>query len=159
MSYSDFHGSFNEIIGMLENRLGVHNAILRKLVGDELKTIAYYGYGEQEAHLKIVVGQGVTGLCAKEKKVIVINDLSRYSGQYLAGIGDAKSELCLPLLISDRLVGTFNIESTMVDNFSNDKIELIKNMSDMLAYSAANSENKTGSLLASALARLEKQSV
>ena len=159
MLHKDFHEEFNEIIELLKLRLGIRNAILRRLEGEELLTIAYYGYGEDEARLRIFVGQGVTGLCAREKKTIVINDLAHYSGQYLAGIDNARSELCIPLMLSERLIGTFNIESTDKDNFTPDKIDLITRMSGMLVYSVADSENKTGRLLASALARLEKNSV
>jgi putative methionine-R-sulfoxide reductase with GAF domain len=156
MPANDFHEDFNQIIDLLKIRLGISNAILRKLEGEELKTVGYYGYDEKEATLKIVIGQGVTGLCAKEQRNIVINDLEHYAGQYLSGIDNAKSELCIPLMFSKRLLGTLNIESTEKDNFTQDKIALISRIAEMLVQSLANSENQTGRLLASALARLEK---
>ena len=62
-------------------------------------------------------------------------------------------------MISGKLIGTFNIESTEVNNFNEDKISLISQMSEMLVYSVADSENNAGRLLASALARLEKTAV
>lgn len=158
MPEEHFHGKFNEMISLLKVRLGIQNAIIRRLEDDELKTIAYFGYGEKEASLRIFVGQGVTGLCAKEKKCVLINDLSKYQGEYLAGIDHARSELCVPLILGTRLVGTFNIESTVPNNFDEEKIRLIRQMADMLVCSVADLGNKTGSLLASALARLEKSS-
>ncbi|MBI4977961.1 MAG: GAF domain-containing protein [Spirochaetes bacterium] len=156
MSDLGFHGDFKDIMGLLKDRLGINNAILRKLDGDELKTIAYFGYGENEAMMKIMVGQGVTGLCAKEKKNIVINDLEHYAGMYLSGIDGAKSELCIPLLLSGRLIGTLNIESIEKSNFSKEKIDLAVRIAQMLVHSVADLGNKTGRHLARTLALLEK---
>ena len=157
MSYADFHVALNDIMGQLKSKLGVSNAIIRRLEGDELKTVAHFGFGEEEAHVRIYLGQGVTGRCAKENTIIVINDLDSYKGQYISGIDNARAEICVPMTISGRLVGTFNIESTVKDNFTKEKIELITRMAAMLAPNVASIQSKAGTSLARALANLESR--
>lgn len=155
MSYADFHDAVNDIMDQLKSKLGISNAIVRRLEGDELKTVAYFGYGEEEANLRIFVGQGITGLCAKENRIVVINDLKSYSGQYLSGIDNARSEVCAPIVAGGRLVGTFNIESPYPGNFTQDKIDTIVRMAGMLATNVAGNHNPTSNRLAKALAALE----
>jgi putative methionine-R-sulfoxide reductase with GAF domain len=155
MSNTDFHGAFNEIMAQLKEKLGISNAIIRKLENDELKTAAYFGYGREEALLRIFLGQGVSGRCAEDKTTVVINDLSRYNGQYIAGIDNAQAELCIPMMIAGKVIGTFNIESTYKDNFTPEKVEFISRMAKMLVHNLASIENKAGLRLARALANLE----
>lgn len=155
MEHEALHQDLNEILEMLRKKLCIDNAIIRRLEGEELKTVAYFGYGKEEALLRIMVGEGVTGHCAREKEPVIINDLSRYGGSYLAGIDNAQSEFCMPLLLGKRLVGTFNTESTAKDNFTPERVALISRLGEMLAHSVADSANRTGRLLATALARLE----
>jgi putative methionine-R-sulfoxide reductase with GAF domain len=159
MEHEALHKDLNEILMMLKEKLCIDNAIIRRLEGEELKTVAYFGYRKEEAMLRIMIGEGVTGLCAQKKSPVVINDLSHYGGAYLAGIDNSKSEFCMPLMLGNGLIGTFNTESTARDNFTPERIELITRLGGMLASSVANLENRTGRLLASALARLEKSCV
>lgn len=155
MSYNDFHDAFNDVLEQLQAKLGVSNAIIRKLEGDELKTVAYFGYGEREANLRIFVGEGITGRCAEENAPVVINDLGIYDGQYIAGISEAQSEACLPMRVSSRLVGTFNIESRTKHNFTPEKLQFLERMAGLLATNVADTQNKAGTKLARALARLD----
>ncbi len=156
MYKKEFNNDFNFIIDLLKKRLGITNAIIRQLEGDELKTLAFFGYNEKEANLKIFLGQGVSGLCAQENRTILIQDLEIYSGEYLAGINSAQSELCIPLVFRNSVIGTFNIESTEKNNFTIDKIELIHKLAKMLVYSIAEPENETGRNLARTMAMLEQ---
>lgn len=158
MTSKDFQGDFTDIMETLKCRMGITNAIIRRLEGDELKTVAYFGYNEKEACLRIFVGQGVSGRCAKEARTIIVNDLEQYDGQYISGIDGAKSELCVPLARAGTVVGTLNVESTSRDNFTHDKIDIAERIAAMLVHSVANPENQAGRSLARALALLEKNS-
>jgi two-component system, NtrC family, sensor kinase len=158
MDTMDFQADFTAIMDMLKTRLGITNAIIRRLEGDELKTAGYFGYEKSEAQLRIFVGQGVTGRCAKENITIVINDLERYDGQYLAGISGARSELCIPIRRLGKLIGTLNVESVDKNNFTRDKIDVATGITEMLAHSLHDPTDAVGRNLARALAMLERNS-
>jgi putative methionine-R-sulfoxide reductase with GAF domain len=141
---------------LLKNRIGINNSIIRRLVGDELITVCHYGYNKKEAQLQIYLGEGVTGRCAVEKNCIIINDLDIYNGQYIAGIKNAKSELCIPLISNGKFIGTFNIESTEKGNFTKDKIDLIKSLSEILLLSLVSPETEASNKLVKTLLTLKK---
>ena len=155
MSTHNFHHDFNFIMDQLRTRLGITNAIVRRLEGDELVTAGYFGYDEAEARLRIFIGQGVTGRCAAERRTVIIDDLAVYRGQYLAGISGARSELCVPLELGGRLVGTLNIESVERANFTPVRIALVARLANLLAHSIADPDNAAGLALARTLAMLE----
>ena len=157
MDNKDFQEDFNFIMDMLKNRMGINNAIIRKLEGEELKTVAYFGYDEKEANLQVFVGQGVTGRCAAEKKNIVVDDLESYDGNYIAGIKGAKSELCIPLTRFGKLIGTLNIESLEKNNFTPEKIRIAEKICETLAHGIANPENSAAMKIARAMAMLDKK--
>ena len=98
-------------------------------------TVAAFGYGEEECRLHIFLGQGVTGQCALQGKTIYINDLSDYRGEYLAGIREARSELCIPLFGEQGMViGTLNMESTLPHNFTEEKRDLLEKMAKRIHF-------------------------
>ena len=155
MESETFQEDFNAIMILLKNRIGINNAIIRKLDGDELQTIGYYGYKNQEASIQIFLGEGVTGRCAVEKKVIVINNLDKYDGQYIAGIENAKSEVCIPLKSSGHIIGTFNIESTEKNNFSKDKVDIAVSLTEILVVSITNPSTRASNKLVKTLLNLK----
>ncbi|HPO49893.1 MAG TPA: GAF domain-containing protein [Spirochaetota bacterium] len=152
-----FQEKFLELISIMKEKVGIKNAIIRELDGALLITKGYFGYGFEAAHIKIEVGYGVTGLCALKKETIVINDLSTYSGEYIKGIDDAKSEICLPIFKNNKLVGTLNIESESKNNFTNDKVEFLEYMSSVISgVFGEDNTNKSATMnLAKTLAILE----
>ncbi|HOJ65023.1 MAG TPA: GAF domain-containing protein [Spirochaetota bacterium] len=152
---------FNEILEILKEKLRIKNAILRKLENEELITVAYFGYGEEEANIIIKIGRGVTGLTALRNKTIVINDLDNYKGEYIKGISNAKSEVCIPIRDKDnKVIGTFNIESEIPNNFTKEKVDFLESIALMLSNvlkKENSSENKVASMnLAKSLAVFEK---
>lgn len=156
MDSEKFQEDFNAIMVLLKNRIGINNSIIRKLIGDELVTVGSYGYNNKEANIKIFLGEGVTGRCAVEKKVIVINDLENYTGQYITGIKNAKSELCIPMKKAGTFIGTFNIESTEKGNFTKDKVDLTVSLTEILVLSVVNPETGASSKLVRTLLTLKK---
>ena len=95
------------------------NAIIRLLDAERgvLVTSASYGYSEEAAQLEIRVGEGVIGTVARTGTPLLVTDIERHP-EYLPGISGARSELAVPLVARDRLIGVFNVEGTRPDAFS-----------------------------------------
>ncbi len=59
---------------------------------------------------RLPVGQGLTMAAAKERKAIRVPDVSK-DARYVSHVPETKSELDVPLIVHDKLVGVLNFES------------------------------------------------
>jgi len=100
------------------------NALVRLLDArtGELVTVASYGYADDAVRRTICVGEGVMGRAAAERTPILVEDV-RLLPDYVPGIPGAVSELAVPLICRDKLVGVLNVESPRPGAFSVEDIE------------------------------------
>lgn len=100
------------------------NALVRLLDArtGELVTVASYGYADDAVRRTICVGEGVMGRAAAERAPILVEDV-RLLPDYVPGIPGAVSELAVPLICRDKLVGVLNVESPRPGAFSVEDIE------------------------------------
>ncbi len=100
------------------------NAIIRLLDDDgaSLVAVAAYGYAEDAVRRTIRLGQGVMGRTAATGTPILIEDV-RTLPDYVPGIPGARSELAVPLICRDKLVGVLNVESPRPGAFSAEDVE------------------------------------
>lgn len=95
------------------------NAIIRLLSsdGETLESAASYGYSEAAVNHPIRLGQGVMGKAARFGKPYLIHNLVP-EDDYIPGIDLARSEMAIPLIARDKVIGVFNVESQQADAFS-----------------------------------------
>lgn len=115
----DLEELLNRILQVSRDIFGFDNAIIRLLEPADgvLVTAASYGYEEAAANVRIPIGEGVMGSVAQTEKPLLVDDLTAQN-DYIPGINDARSELAVPLLVKDRLIGVYNVESTRPHAFS-----------------------------------------
>ncbi|MGH7542026.1 MAG: diguanylate cyclase [Gemmatimonadota bacterium] len=82
------------------------------------------GYVEGVRHLRIPIGQGVTGRCAECGEVLVLNDLHD-ARDYIRGVEGARSEIALPLKVDGRVIGVLNAESREESAYSEDHVRTL----------------------------------
>jgi sigma-B regulation protein RsbU (phosphoserine phosphatase) len=70
------------------------------------------------------LGEGLVGWAALNKQPAIVDDVSK-DPRYIKVVEDAKSELVVPLLVKDRCVGVFDLESPELGAFSKEHIELL----------------------------------
>lgn len=78
-----------------------------------------YGQGHREEHLRslaIPLGQGLTGIAAKERKSVVAGDVRNHPG-YLATVDAIRSEIAVPMEVGGKLVGVIDVQSTKLDAY------------------------------------------
>lgn len=107
--------------------------------GDRLVTVASHGYGDEGIGAEVGIGDGLIGSVAKAKRLLRMSSLrsdldygrtvrQEYAQQKstaplgeqipLPGLADAKSQMALPLLVQDRLVGVLALECRDVLTFA-----------------------------------------
>ncbi len=129
-----------EIISNLVNSLNLNQGgiFLLNDEGDEefLELTASVAYGRRKFNeKKIMIGDGLAGACAYERKKIYITDIPENYTEIRSGLGTAnpKSLLIIPLLTEDFLVGVIELASLKeIDDFD---IEFIEKVSETIAAS------------------------
>ncbi len=82
--------------------------------------------GQATEHVRIGFGQGICGQAAECREIFVVPNVSM-ENNYLSCSPEVKSEIVLPILKQDKLVGELDIDSHTVDAFSaQDKLFLSK---------------------------------
>ena len=67
-------------------------------------------YGEQVQVPPIKLGSGLVGYAALHKTPVLVSDVSK-DPRYIRLVDDVRSELVIPLLLKDRCIGVFDLES------------------------------------------------
>jgi class 3 adenylate cyclase len=128
------------VLGAMERVLGFRHSmlLLAEPAGDTLAVAATRGYAEPGREARVRIGDGVIGVVAKRRTPMRVGNIGagvRYmqaiharmqaAGQAsaadtpaaLPGLPDVQSQLALPLLVKDRLVGVLAVESAKPNAF------------------------------------------
>jgi sigma-B regulation protein RsbU (phosphoserine phosphatase) len=93
------------------------------------------GY-DQDIDLNLKVGQGACGWVAQHKQISLLADV-RKSGEYYPARKETLSQIALPLLFQNELIGVLCLESNRLGYFTSRSLELL-NIFAMQAASALN---------------------
>jgi GAF domain-containing protein len=97
-----------------------------------LRTRAGYGFDPTASNLQVKLGEGVVGWVAESRQSALVNDVGQ-DARYLPVMERTQSELAVPLLAADRLVGVMNVESTRLNAFTRDDERLLQTLAGQLA--------------------------
>jgi sigma-B regulation protein RsbU (phosphoserine phosphatase) len=101
----------------------------------EMKLAVRYGKGAESKHLRL--GEGLVGWAALHKEPVLVSDVSQ-DPRYINLVPDARSELVIPMLIKDRCVGVFDLESPELDAFTKEHKELLTLLASQAAVAIDN---------------------
>ncbi|MFC3228010.1 adenylate/guanylate cyclase domain-containing protein [Marinibaculum pumilum] len=127
------------VLTAMDNVLGFRHCmvLLADEAGENLELAASHGYEDAAPGARVPVGQGTIGVVARRRRMLRIGSL-RSKLSYLAsvrrhvetqgqtwpgqsprlpGLADADSQIAIPLVVKDRLVGVFMVESTEPNAF------------------------------------------
>src|SRR4029077_7466488 len=90
----------------------------------ELEIKVSVQFGEKVALPKVPLGEGLVGYAALHREAGLVPDVSR-DPRYIKVVDDVRSELAVPLLLKDRCVGVFDLESPQLDAFSKRDVEIL----------------------------------
>ena len=84
------------------------------LRGGELVVGPFQG---RPACVRIALGKGVCGTAAEKRTTLVIEDVDQFDGHIVCDIA-SRSEIAIPLIANDQLVGILDIDAPSVGRFS-----------------------------------------
>jgi sigma-B regulation protein RsbU (phosphoserine phosphatase) len=94
-------------------------------------------YGDAKAIEPVKLGEGLVGYAALHKEPVLVPDVSTDS-RYINAVSDVRSELAIPLLLKDRCIGVFDLESPELDAFSKKHVELLTLLASQAAVAIEN---------------------
>ncbi len=80
----------------------------------------------------IPLGKGVCGTAASKKETIIVDDVNTFKG-HIACSCKSKSEIVVPILKANQLIGVIDIDSPIYSRFSNLEKEFLEAVSYLLA--------------------------
>jgi len=101
----------------------------------EMKLAVRYGKGAESKHVRL--GEGLVGWAALHKEPVLVSDVSQ-DPRYINMVDDARSELVIPMLIKDRCIGVFDLESPELDAFTKEHKELLTLLASQAAVAIDN---------------------
>ena len=127
------------MLGLMDEFFGFqHTMILLLNEGEEsLSVLATHGYEEQGVGAKVKVGMGVIGMVAKRRKLMRMANLGAQRAYMqavrqqvtqttstkleeevpLPGLPDVESQVAIPMMLEEELVGVFSVESRGINIF------------------------------------------
>ena len=94
--------------------------------------------GCQNARLQVSLSQGISGAAASQKRPLRIGDV-RLDARYIScGDDRVRSELVVPMMIEDRLIGVIDLESYHEDAFGPEAEQLMSTLAANLAVALEN---------------------
>jgi len=101
----------------------------------EMKVAVRYGAAVHESRIKL--GQGLVGYAALHKEAVLVPDVDA-DPRYIKVVEDARSELVIPLLLKDRCLGVFDLESPELDAFNKTHVEILTLLASQAAVAIEN---------------------
>ncbi len=92
------------------------------LRGGELVVGPFQG---RVACVRIPVGAGVCGSAALQRTTVVVPDVHAFPG-HIACDSTSNSEIVVPLVAGERLIGVLDLDSTRLDRFTTDDARLLE---------------------------------
>ena len=101
------------------------------------------GYAREVAErIKIKIGQGVTGQAVQRREAILVDDVSKHP-EYISGAPDVRSELAIPLIVKNRVIGVLNLESQEAGRFTEEHKRLLTLIGSRMAVGIENARLHT----------------
>src|SRR5512147_1991997 len=86
---------------------------------------------------RIRLGEGVTGLAAQRRETVLVNDVLK-APQYIETLPQVRSELAVPLIIKNRVIGVIDIEASQPGYFTEDHKRLLTVVASRIAIGIEN---------------------
>ncbi len=103
----------------------------------ELRMRFQIGHTQEAERMRFPLGKGVVGQVALTRQAMLLNDVSS-SPAYIAANPDVRSELAVPLIAKNRLIGVMDLESEQAGYFRPEHLHLLTLTASRIAQAIEN---------------------
>jgi GAF domain-containing protein len=127
---------YEELFPVIKNLLSKEDNLLSNLANfsaiikqsfDKISWVGFYLFDGEKLYLgpfqgkvactRIDMGKGVCGTSALRREIIIVPDVDKFPG-HIACDSDSKSEIVLPLIKEDKLLGVLDLDSSTLNSFN-----------------------------------------
>jgi phosphoserine phosphatase RsbU/P len=106
----------------------------------ELRIRFQVGYPREVAERsRVKVGEGVTGRAAQSKQPVLVQDVTKEDG-YIAAVPNVRSELAIPLIVKNRVIGVIDIEAREAGYLTEEHKRLLTLIASRMAVGIENAQ-------------------
>ena len=154
---------FDIALRTMDELFEFHHAIIVLVEpgGEMLRVVASRGYENQAVGGRVRIGTGVIGMVAEKRRLLHVNNLGQQRSYAAAqrrqmvkagrgaelrdavpvpGLPNAESQIAIPLLIGDELIGVFSIESAVPQTFDAHDRGLVLIVANQIASAIRNAQ-------------------
>lgn len=118
-----------------------HSMVLLASKGNYLRVVASHGYPVKGIGAKVEIGKGIIGSAARRKQIIRMNNITLMLKYVTAaeniidpqneiviklpGLANPKSQMAIPLLMKEELIGILSVESEALNAFKEEDEQII----------------------------------
>lgn len=138
LSTFDLDEVLRRILGIARDFFHLQNAAIL-LLDKETKHLCVRSQIGWDAGHEISLGQheGITGACVLKKQPVYAPDVSK-DPRYLCCAQSTRSELAIPLMVRDEVVGVLDCQSDRLDHFDHETIDLLTMFSTQASIALQN---------------------
>jgi sigma-B regulation protein RsbU (phosphoserine phosphatase) len=104
---------------------------------NDLRMRFQIGHSPETERLRIRVGKGVVGRAAEHRASILLQDV-RLEENYISANPDVRSELAVPLIVKNRVIGVIDLQSEQVGYFQTEHLHLLELTASRVAQAIEN---------------------
>src|SRR6201996_6829755 len=104
---------------------------------NDLRMRFQIGHSPEAERLRIRVGKGVVGRAAEHRESILLQDV-RLEENYISANPDVRSELAVPLIVKNRVIGVIDLQSEQVGYFQPEHLRLLELTASRVAQAIEN---------------------
>jgi phosphoserine phosphatase RsbU/P len=106
----------------------------------ELRFRFHMGYPSEFAERgRVKVGEGVTGLAAQTRQAVLIDDVTK-DPRYIEAVPNVRSELAIPLITKNRVIGVIDIEAREPGYFTEEHRRVLTLVASRMAAGIENAQ-------------------
>jgi len=137
----DANSAMEVAVQILKDRIPDYTWVgIYLLEGDELVLGPFRG--KPSPHTRIPLGQGICGAAATAKTTIIVDDVNA-DVRYLACSIETKSEIVVPIMDGETVLGEIDIDSDRLAAFNSDDRELLEHVAALIAQKVSAKMRKT----------------
>jgi sigma-B regulation protein RsbU (phosphoserine phosphatase) len=102
-----------------------------------LRQAVNFGPGKEKSRLP--VSEGLCGAAVRSKEPVLVGDV-RADPRYVSLVEETRSELAIPLVHKDNVVGVFDLESPELNRFTERHVKVLMPLASQVAGAIANAE-------------------
>lgn len=137
LSSLDLQAIFESIVTILHDTFKYPYVSIYRLNKDVLELGAQIGYPEKAIFYKVPIESGILGRTVRSKQPQFIQDVHQ-DPHFLQAVDDVQSEICIPLLDGQTVLGTLNIETPADQSLSDDDLGLMITFANQMTIAIRN---------------------